>query len=109
MMKNRTQKFCRISLLFSHRFDHGAAPKIERKMSPLNIAFDRYASIGTVMHYILVISPRYLEQESAKEPFQSSSQAAICYYQSNYSKVETNSLSALPIGTTSELARLSPH
>jgi len=25
-------------------------------MSDLNIAFDRYASIGTVMHYILVIS-----------------------------------------------------
>jgi len=25
-------------------------------MSDLNIAFDRFASIGTVMHYILVIS-----------------------------------------------------
>jgi len=25
-------------------------------MAHLNIAFDRYASIGTVMHYILVIS-----------------------------------------------------
>jgi len=25
-------------------------------MSHLNIAFDRFASIGTVMHYILVIS-----------------------------------------------------
>jgi len=25
-------------------------------MSHLNIAFDRYAAIGTVMHYILVIS-----------------------------------------------------
>jgi len=25
-------------------------------MSHLNIAFDRYASIGSVMHYILVIS-----------------------------------------------------
>jgi len=25
-------------------------------MSHLNIAFDRYTSIGTVMHYILVIS-----------------------------------------------------
>jgi len=25
-------------------------------MSHLNIAFDRYASIGTVMHYILLIS-----------------------------------------------------
>jgi len=37
-------------------FDHGAALKIELKMSDLNIAFDRYTSIGTVMHYILVIS-----------------------------------------------------
>jgi len=27
-------------------FDHGAALKIDRKMSHLNIAFDRYASIG---------------------------------------------------------------
>jgi len=40
---------------FQH-FDHGAALKIERKMSHLNIAFDRYAYIGTVMHYILVKS-----------------------------------------------------
>jgi len=29
--------------------DYGAALKIERKTSHLNIAFDRYASIGTVM------------------------------------------------------------
>jgi len=46
-------------LLFFPTFrllDHGAALKIERKMSHLNIAFDRYAWIGTVMHYILVIS-----------------------------------------------------
>jgi len=28
-------------------------------MSHLNIAFDRFASIGTVMHYILVISIPY--------------------------------------------------
>jgi len=39
--------------------DHGAALKIERKTSQLNIAFDRYASIDTIMHYILVISTRY--------------------------------------------------
>jgi len=38
------------------RFDHSAALKTERKMSHLNIAFDRYASVGTVLHYILVIS-----------------------------------------------------
>jgi len=29
-------------------------------MPHLNIAFDRYASIGTLMHYILVISKREL-------------------------------------------------
>jgi len=41
--------------------DHDAALKIERKMSHLNNALDRYASIGTVMHYILVISaPVYI-------------------------------------------------
>jgi len=33
----------------------GATHKIERKMSHLNITFDPYASIGTVMHYILLI------------------------------------------------------
>jgi len=41
---------------FRPALDQSAALKIERKMSHLNIAFDRYASIGTVMHYILVIS-----------------------------------------------------
>jgi len=29
-------------------------------MSHLNIAFDRYSSIGTVMHYMLVIRVRTL-------------------------------------------------
>jgi len=29
-------------------------------MSHLNIAFDRYASIGTVMHYISVISYQFM-------------------------------------------------
>jgi len=59
-MENQIQKFCSIPLLFFQRFDldHGAALKIERKMSHLNITFDRYASIGTVMHYSLVISTR---------------------------------------------------
>jgi len=55
-MENRIQKFCSVSLLFFQHFDHGAALKIERKMSHLNITFDRYASKGAVMHYILVIS-----------------------------------------------------
>jgi len=55
-MENRTQKFYSISLLFFQRFNHGAALKIKRKMSHLNIALDRHASFGTVMHYILVIS-----------------------------------------------------
>jgi len=57
-MENRTQKFCSNPLLLFQRLDHshGAALKIERKISHLNIAFDRYASIDTVMHYILVIS-----------------------------------------------------
>jgi len=41
--------------------------------------------------------------------FRSSSQAATCYYQSNHSKVEAISLSALFKDTTSELSGLSPH
>jgi len=55
-MENRTQNFCSIPLLLFQRFNYGAALKIERKLLHLNIAFDRYASIGTVMHYILVLS-----------------------------------------------------
>jgi len=51
-MENRIPKFCSIPLLFFQRFDHGAALKKERKMSHLNIAFDRYASLGTAMHYV---------------------------------------------------------
>jgi len=57
-MENRIQKLCSIPLLFFQRFDHGAALIIERKMSYLNIASHRYASISTVMHYILVIIER---------------------------------------------------
>jgi len=49
-------KILQHSAAFFQRFDHGAAVKMERKMSHLNIAFDRYACIGTVMRYILVIS-----------------------------------------------------
>jgi len=52
-------KFLQHLLLFFFsvlQLEHGVALKIERKMSHLNIAFDR--SIGTVMHYILVISIR---------------------------------------------------
>jgi len=43
---------------FFQRFDHSAALKTERKISHLNIAFGQCASVGTVMHYILVISAR---------------------------------------------------
>jgi len=56
VIENKTQKFCSIPLLYFQRFNHGAALKIERKMSHLNIAFNRYASIGTVMHYTFVIN-----------------------------------------------------
>jgi len=58
----------------------------------------------------LVYLSRYLDQlETAKGPFQSSSQAATCYYQSNHSKVEAIPLSVLPKDTTSKLAGLSSH
>jgi len=65
----------------------------------------RLFGLGTVFIYLL----RYLDQETAKRPFRSSSQAATCYYQSNHSKVESIPLSAVPKDTTSELACLSPH
>jgi len=51
-MENRTQNF----FPAFRPLDYGAALKIERKMSHLNIALDQYASIVTVIHYILVIS-----------------------------------------------------
>jgi len=45
--------------VFFQRFNHGDALKLECKMLHLNIAFDRYDSVGTVIHYILVISVRH--------------------------------------------------
>jgi len=49
-------KIMQHSAAFFQRFDHGAALKIERKMSHLNIAYERYASRDGVTHYILGIS-----------------------------------------------------
>jgi len=57
----------------------------------------------------LIYLSRYLDQETAKVPFRSSSQAATCYYQSNHSMVEAIPVNAWPRDTTSELAGLSPH
>jgi len=72
-MENRTQKFCSIPLLFFTAFfpvfrllNQGAALKIERKMSDLNITIDRYASTGTVMYYILIIRYRYNKTMAVK-------------------------------------------
>jgi len=50
-------------------------------------------------HFLL----KYLDQETVKGLFRSSSQAATCYYQSNHSKVETILLSALLKDTTINL------
>jgi len=36
----------------------------------------------------ILVNLGYLNQETAKWPFRSSSQAATYYYQSNYSKIE---------------------
>jgi len=52
---------------------------------------------------LLIFLPSCLSQETAKGPL---SQAATFYYQSNHSKVEAISLSALPKNTTSKLADL---
>jgi len=56
----------------------------------------------------LIYLTRYLDQEIAKWPLQSSSQAATRYYQSNHSKVEAILLSALLKDKTCTLAGLSP-
>jgi len=60
------------------------------------------------MQFLFVYLPSFLGQETAKEPFPSSSQAANCYYQSTYSKIEAIPLSTLLKDTTSEPASLSP-
>jgi len=44
MMENQLKNFAAFRCFFFQHFDHGAALKIERKMTHLNIAFDRYAS-----------------------------------------------------------------
>jgi len=78
VMENQTQTFCSISLVFFQRFDHGAALKIECKMPHLNIAFDRYASIGTVMYYILVMS--IWDMVSKFDLLASTSPGQLCLY-----------------------------
>jgi len=40
--------------------------------------------LGTHLKYL----SSYLDQETTKWPFRSSSQAATCYYQTNHSKIE---------------------
>jgi len=52
---------------FFQRFDHGAALKIEGKMSHLNIAFDRYASIGTVSNALHFGSKQTVYSKKSKK------------------------------------------
>jgi len=66
--------------------------------------YSRPTLLGLGTHLFVKV----LDQETAKWPFRFSSQAATCYYQSNYSKVEAIPLSVLPKDTKSELAGLSP-
>jgi len=56
---------------------------------------------------LLAYLPSCLGHETTMWPLRSSSQVATCYYQSNHSKIEAVSLSALPNDTASELAGLS--
>jgi len=62
----------------------------------MRLWFCQWLGLGTVLIYL----SRYLDQEAAKLPFRSSSQAATCYYRSNHSKVKAIPLSALPTNTT---------
>jgi len=54
---------------------------------------------------LLVYLPSCLDQETAKVPLRSSSQAATCYCQSSYSKVESILFSALPKGYNKQICR----
>jgi len=51
-------KILQHSVAFFLRLEHSTKAPLwkQRKMLHLNIAFDRYACMGTVMRYILVIS-----------------------------------------------------
>jgi len=40
------------------------------------------------VRYLLIYLSRFLDKDTVKLPFRSSSQAATCYYQSNHSKVK---------------------
>jgi len=67
--------------------------------------FGRFLHLGLDTH-LFVKLPRPGDSEGT---FAVSSEAATCYYQSNYSKVEAIPLRALPKDTTSELSGLSLH
>jgi len=58
---------------------------------------------------VLIYLSWYLNQTTAKGPFQSSSQAVTCYHQSTDSKVKAILLSALPKDTTGKLVGLPSH
>jgi len=70
------------------------------------VEFTYYAKLKYIIStwYLLIYLLRYLDQESVKGPFCSSSQAATSYNQSNHSKVEPVLLSTLPKDTVCELA-----
>jgi len=56
---------------------------------------------------LLVYFPSYLGQETAKWLLWSSSQAAICYYQSNHSKIRSNLVKCLAQGHNKRTCDLS--
>jgi len=61
-------KILQHSAAFSfQRFDHGAALKIERKTSHLNFAFDRYASMDTVMLKVAYSFSRSFSTDTHRE------------------------------------------
>jgi len=63
-------------------------------------------SIDHSMWHLLIYLSRYLDQETAKGPFPSSSLTATCYNLPHHSKVAAIPLGALPENTASELAGL---
>jgi len=77
--------------------------------TPPSLGRSRVAPLPEVGAVVLVYLSRYLDKETAKDPFRSSRQAATCYYQFNHSKLEAIPLSAMPKDTTNELNGLSPH
>jgi len=94
------ESFMRV-VMFVSAMSLGAPIFLEKVKHVLHLLFSLFS---TCSFYFLSM---YLDQDTAEEPFRSSSESCHLLLQSNHSKLEAIPLSAFPKDTTSELAGLS--